>query len=168
MAEQATLVLIKPDAITRKLVGAVLSRLETVPLELVGAKAVSVSRELAEEHYRPLREKPFFGELIHYICGELHGVNHVLALVYAGPEAIRLVRQLAGATNPEAADPTSLRGALGRLTSAGLMENVLHASSDEREAEREIKLWFRPEDLLRPLYATNAHGTAGSQQLVWA
>lgn len=168
MPEQATLVLIKPDAIKRQLVGAVLSRLEELPLELIGAKAVRVSRELAEEHYKPLREKPFFGELIQYIRGQLHGVDYVLALVYAGPDAIGRVRQLAGATNPEAADPRSIRGALGRLTSAGLMENVIHASSDEQEAEREIKLWFRPEELLKPLYATKAHGAADHKQLVWA
>jgi len=168
MAEQATLILIKPDAITRRLAGAILSRLEELPLELIGAKAARVSRELAEDHYKPLREKPFFVELIQYLCGDLHGVGYVLALVYAGPEAIARVRQLAGATNPEAAAPASIRGALGRVTTSGLMENVIHASSDEQEAEREIKLWFRPEELLRSLFATKAHGIANHKRLVWA
>ena len=167
MPEQATLVLIKPDAIKRRLVGAVLSRLEELQLELLGAKAVRVSRELAEEHYKPLREKPFFNELIRYLCGELHQVGYVLALVYAGSDAIGSVRRLAGATNPESADPASVRGALGRLTSAGLMENAIHASSDEQEAAREIKLWFRPEELLRPLYATTARGATSPKTLVW-
>ena len=148
MAVQRSLVLIKPDAIKRKLTGAVLSRLDELDLKLTGAKVVRVGRELAEEHYKPLRSKPFFGELIQYLCGQLHGVDYVLALVYAGPEAVVRIRQLAGATNPEAAEPTTIRGAYGRLTTKGWMENVLHASSDEQEASREIALWFRSEELL--------------------
>ena len=150
MAEQTVLVLIKPDAIKRQLMGAVLSRLETLDLQLIGVKVVRVNRALAEEHYKPLRGKPFFEELIQYLCGELHGVGFVLALVFRGEEAIRRIRQLAGATNPEAADPTTIRGAYGRLTTKGWMDNVLHASSDESEAQREITLWFRPEELLVP------------------
>jgi nucleoside-diphosphate kinase len=168
MADQATLVLIKPDAIKRGLAGAVLSRLEGLPLQMIGSKTVRVSRELAEEHYKMLRGKPFFDELIRYICGELHGVGHVLAFVYAGPDAIEQARRLAGATNPEAAEPTSIRGALGRLTTGGVMENVLHASSDEREAEREIKLWFRPDELLAPLYPTRRSIASHHEVLLWA
>ena len=149
MAEQAVLVLIKPDAIKRRLTGAILSRLETLDLQLIGAKVVRVDRALAEEHYKPLRGNPFFEELIQYIGGQLHGVESVLALVFWGEEAVRRIRELAGATNPEAADPSTIRGAYGRLLSDGRMENVLHASSDEAEAQREIPLWFRPEELLR-------------------
>ena len=85
-------------------------------------------------------------------CGELHGGAPVLALVYAGPDAVVKVRKLAGATNPDHADPTTIRGAFGRNTLEGVMENVIHASSDDREAEREIKLWFRPDELLEPLF----------------
>lgn len=147
--EQAVLVLIKPDAIKRQLMGAVLSRLETLDLELIGAKVVRVDRELAQEHYKPLREKPFFEELTQYLCGQLHHVDFVLALVFCGEEAIHRIRQLTGATNPEAADPTTIRGAYGRVTTQGWMENLLHASSDESEAQREIPLWFHPEELLR-------------------
>jgi nucleoside-diphosphate kinase len=148
-AGQATLVLIKPDAIQRGLSGAVLSRLEELQLELIGAKAVHVSKALAEEHYQPIRDKPFFDETVAHLQGRLHGVPSVLALVFWGARAIERVRRLAGATHPERADPTTIRGALGRMTSAGLMENVLHASSDPREAEREIRLWFKPKELLR-------------------
>ena len=155
MANQATLVLIKPDAIKRGLTGAVITRLDALGLELIGAKAVSVSRQLAEEHYKHLRAKPFFEELLDYLQGKLHGTSSVLALVYWGPDAIERVRQLAGATHPEQADPTSIRGALGRMTTTGLMENVLHASADAREAEREIRLWFRLEELLRNITAAN-------------
>jgi len=162
---EATLVLIKPDAIARGLVGAVVSRLETLPLALIGAKVAAVSRELAEAHYQALRSEPFFEDLIEHIRGQLHQADYVLALVYAGAGAVAKVRQLAGATNPEQADLTSLRGALGRITTAGVMENVIHASSDDREAEREIKLWFRPDELLGPLYPTK---TVPGQIKVWA
>ncbi len=167
MSEQATLVLIKPDAIQRQLSGLVLARLAEAKLAMLGAKAARVSRPLAEEHYRPLREKPFFGELIQYLCGQLHGVDHVLALVYRGEEAIAKIRQLAGATNPERADPTTIRGAYGRVTTQGVMENVLHPASDEREAEREIKLWFRPEELLVAPYPTTSKILAQQTMTVW-
>lgn len=165
MTGEATLVLIKPDAIARGLAGAVLSRLEQLPLTLIGAKVTRVSQQLAEVHYQALQDKPFFNELIQHIRGELHGVGYVLALVYAGPGAVAVVRQAAGATNPEAASPTSLRGSLGRMTTKGVMENVLHASSDDREAQREIPLWFRPDELLVPLYASK---TVEGQTRVWA
>ncbi len=167
MQDESTLVLIKPDAIQRGLAGLVLFRLSESRLALIGAKVTRVPRPLAEEHYKPLRGKPFFDELIRYICGELHGVDHVLALVYAGPEAISKVRELAGATNPEAAERTSIRGAFGRLTSSGVMENVVHASSDAQEARREITLWFGPEELLRPLYPTK-DVTDNHKRMVWA
>ena len=149
MADQATLVLIKPDAMRRGLTGAVFSRLDALQLEVIGAKAVCVGKELAEEHYKNIREKPFFREAVDYLQGKFHGTSCVLAFVLWGDEAVEHVRQLAGATHPEKADPTSIRGSLGRMTATGLMENVLHASSDLLEAEREIKLWFRPNELLR-------------------
>ena len=168
MREEATLVLIKPDAMQRGLMGLVLSRLEETKLALVGAKVVRVSRPLAEEHYQALREQPFFNQLLRHLCGELHGGAPVLALVYAGPGAIAKARELAGATNPEAAEPTTIRGAFGRNTAAGVMENVIHASSDAQEAEREIKLWFRPEELVVPFYPTTK-GTGGQTTApVWA
>jgi nucleoside-diphosphate kinase len=151
MAGEATLLLIKPDAIQRGLVGAVWSRLEPLRLEVVGAKAVRVSRELAQEHYYHLKDRPFFGELVEYLQGKLHGTSYVLAFVLWGDQAVARVRDVVGATNPEQADPASIRGAFGRLTTAGLMENLVHAASDPREAEREIRLWFKPHELLRPV-----------------
>jgi nucleoside-diphosphate kinase len=72
----------------------------------------------------------------------------VLVFVYEGEQAISKVRQLAGATNPEQAEPTSIRGQYGRLTSCGLFENVLHCSSNAADAQREIKLWFDPEEIV--------------------
>jgi nucleoside-diphosphate kinase len=153
MAKQATLVIIKPDAIKRQLAGAVLSRLEPLGLEIIGAKVLRVSRELAEQHYLHIRTKPFFEETVNHLRGLLHDVPAVLALVYWGEDAVERVRRLTGATNPEKAEPDSIRGALGRNLASGLMENVLHASSDVKEAEREIRLWFKTEELLLDPYA---------------
>ena len=152
MAAQATLVLIKPDAMKRALTGTVLSRLDALQLEIIGAKVVRVSQALAEAHYEGIRGKPFFDETVAHLRGTLHGTTGVLAFVFWGEEAIARVRELAGATHPEKADPSSIRGALGRITTSGLMENVLHASSDLQEAEREIRLWFQPQELLRSLW----------------
>jgi nucleoside-diphosphate kinase len=151
MADQATLVVIKPDAIQKGLVGAAISRIEPLKLQVIGVKVMPVSKELAEEHYKHIKEKPFFRETVDHLRGLLHGVTHVLAFVFYGPDAIERVRQVTGATNPEKADPQTIRGAFGRNLSTGLMENVIHASSDPTEAHREIGLWFKPDELLRPV-----------------
>ena len=151
---QQTLVLIKPDGLTRSLTGNILTRLSETKLEIIAAKMVRVSRALAVEHYRHLQDRPFFEELVRYLMGELHERRKVMAIVYWGEGAIAKVRDLAGATNPEQADPTSIRGSYGRIRTSGLFENVIHASSDEKEAEREIKLWFKPDEIILDLYPT--------------
>jgi len=151
---QATLVLIKPDGLKRSLTGNILTRLSETKLEIVAAKVVRVSKELAEEHYKHLKDKPFYDELIRYIRGELHGWRKVLAMVYWGEDAINKVRQLTGATNPEEAEPTTIRAQYGRIRTSGLYENAIHASTNEEEAEREIKLWFFPEEIIIDLYPT--------------
>lgn len=166
MSVEATLVLVKPDAIAKNLTGGVLERLGRLPVSMIGAKITRVSQTLAREHYAALSQKPFFNDLLKHLCGELHGVDHVLAFVYAGPGAVAAAREAAGATNPDKADLRSLRGAYGRNTAEGIMENVLHASSDPKDAEREIKLWFRPEELLMPLYP--AKPDPSTPRLVWA
>ena len=158
MADQATLVIIKPDAIQKGLVGAAISRLEPLKLEIIGVKIMPVSQELAEAHYKHIKERPFFRETVDHLRGVLHGVTHVLAFVLWGPEAIERVRQVTGATNPEKADPQTIRGALGRNLSTGLMENVIHASSNPTDAQREIALWFKPEELLRAIPGFSAAG----------
>lgn len=154
MAREATLVLIKPDGLAKSLTGNVLTRLAEGKLEIAAAKCLRVTRELAEEHYKVLRDKPFFSELIGYLMGKYHNRKKVLALVYTGEGAIQKVRDLSGATNPEEADPTTIRGQYGRITTKGVYENVIHASSTEKDAEREIKLWFRPEEIIFSLYPT--------------
>jgi nucleoside-diphosphate kinase len=149
---EAVLVLIKPDGLKKSLTGNILTRLSETKLEIVAAKMVRVSKDLAEEHYKHLKDKPFFSDLIKYLRGELHDRKKVMALVYWGKEAIRKCRELAGATNPEEAESTSIRGSYGRITTSGVYENVIHVSSNPEEAQREIKLWFAPEEIIVDLY----------------
>ncbi|MFH0771798.1 MAG: nucleoside-diphosphate kinase [Candidatus Omnitrophota bacterium] len=165
---QKTLVLIKPDGLKKSLTGNILTRLSETKLEIVAAKICRVSRELAVEHYKHMKDKPFFEELIKYIQGELHQRRKVMAMVYWGEDAIKRVRELAGATNPEEADPTTIRGSYGRITTKGLYENVVHTSTDESEAEREIKLWFQPDDIIVDLYPTKAVTSTNKIEKVWA
>lgn len=164
---QATLVLIKPDGLKKSLTGNILTRLSETKLEIVAAKIVKASRELAVEHYVHLKDKPFFEELLRYLMGELHERRKVLAMVYWGEEAIDKVRQLAGATNPEEADPVSIRGAYGRITTKGIYENVIHASSNEAEAKREIQLWFSPDEIIVDLYPAKEIVEKEAQKNVW-
>ena len=150
MAIEQTLILIKPDGAFRKLTGLTIDRLDAAGLEMVAAKMVSVSTELAEEHYAEHVGKPFYPNLIKYIRGEFHGLtdHRVLAMVYRGESAIAKTREIAGATNPEAAAPGTIRGSFGRVTTAGQFENVLHASANAADAAREVALWFKPEEIL--------------------
>lgn len=164
---QQTLVLIKPDGLKKSLTGNILTRLSETKLEIAAAKIVHVSRELAEEHYCHMKEKPFFEELIKYIQGELHKRRKVLAMVYHGENAIKKVRQLAGATNPEEADPISIRGAYGRITTSGIYENVIHSSTNEAESEREIKLWFEPDEIIYNLYPVEEVTVKNAKKKVW-
>jgi len=166
---QQTLVLIKPDGLKKSLTGNILTRLSETKLEIVAAKIARVSKELASEHYKQLRGKPFFAELIKYLTGELHDRKKVLAMVYWGENAISKVRELAGATNPEEASPVSIRGQYGRITTKGVYENVIHASTNDEEAAREIKLWFEPDEIIIDLYPTKkAVLTQKIEKMVWA
>lgn len=167
MNEQ-TLVLIKPDGLKKSLTGNILTRLSETKLEIVAAKITRVSRELAEEHYKHMKDKPFFPELIKYIRGELHERRKVMAMVYWGEGAISRVRELAGATNPEKADSISIRGAYGRITTKGVYENVIHTSKDKEEAEREIKLWFSPDEIIVDIYSTKTVEVNKVKKKAWA
>ena len=98
--------------------------------------------------------------------GEFHPRKKVLAMVYAGPDAIKKVRELSGATNPEEADSVSIRGQYGRITTKGVYENVIHASASLMEAEREIKLWFSPDELIYDVYPVKEVQVT-EKKLVW-
>jgi nucleoside-diphosphate kinase len=151
---QQTLVIVKPDGLKKSLTGNILTRLSEAKLRLIGARMVRVSLNLAEKHYAHLKGKPFYQEVLDYITGKQHGAEYarVLALVYEGEDAIDRVRGIAGSTNPEEAEPTTIRGQYGRITTKGAYENVIHCSSSEKDAEREIKMWFRPEEIIEDIY----------------
>lgn len=156
MATQQVLVLIKPDGMVKSLVGNILSILSETKLKIVGAKLVRVKKELAERHYEKHKAKPFYDELMNYLTGNLqYHTNRILAVVYEGEDAIEKIRVLVGHKNPENADPKSIRGKYGRINSTtGVYENVLHASDEPSEAEREIKLWFKPSELANVIFPT--------------
>ena len=138
MAER-TLVLIKPDAMRRKLAGEILARLERRGLEIRAAKFVQVDRMLAERHYLEHAEKPFFGELVEFITSA-----PTLALVVEGESAISVVRTTVGATNPVDAAPGTIRGDLA----LAMPDNLVHGSDSPESAEREIALWFSTDELV--------------------
>jgi nucleoside-diphosphate kinase len=162
---EQTLVLIKPDALKNSLTGYVLSQLSEfhTGLRFAAAKIVHVSKMLAEEHYAEHKGKAFFPSLIEYIMGIAHnpdnpGTRRVIAFVYQGPGAVKKIRDLAGPTNPLVArekKPGCIRalGALVNVLDASgkivgdRMDNLIHASASNEEAEREIKLWFKPSDI---------------------
>ena len=163
--KEQTLVLIKPDALKNSLTGYVITQLSEfhTGLRFAGAKIVRVSKMLAEEHYAEHREKAFFPALIEFIMGFSHYPDEpwrrrIIAFVYQGEDAVQKIRNIAGPTNPNVARdqrPGCIR-ALGAIVPVKdaegnvigeRMDNLIHASATKDEAEREIKLWFKPNDI---------------------
>lgn len=164
---EATLVIIKPDGLQKSLTGNILTRLSETKLVIISAKMAEVTKQRAEEHYKQLRDKPFFEEIVHYLMGDFH-TKRVMALVYHGDDAIAKVRKVCGATNPEEAEPSSIRGSYGRITTKGVYENVIHASSNKEDAKREIKLWFTPDEIVyNNLYPTKEVVLSQVKKKVW-
>lgn len=131
---ERTLVLVKPDGVTRGLVGEVISRIERKGLRLAALELKDVDRSLAEQHYAEHEGKGFYEELISFITSA-----PVAAMVVEGERAIAAFRQIAGGTDPvEKAVPGSIRGDLALETGS----NIVHGSDSPDSAEREIKLWF--------------------------
>ena len=139
MAVERTLVLIKPDAVARGLGGEILSRFEARGLALRGGKLLTVSRELAEQHYAEHTEKPFFGELVEFITS-----SPTLALVLEGEGAIAVVRSTMGSTNPADSAPGTIRGDLA----LSMPDNLVHGSDSPESAAREVSLWFATDELV--------------------
>lgn len=165
---EPTLVLIKPDGLQKSLTGNILTRLSETKLVIIGAKMKSVSRKLAEEHYCHMKDKPFFEEIVKYLVGDYH-TKRVMAMVYHGEDAIQKIRKVCGATNPEEAEPGTIRGSFGRITTKGVYENVIHASGNTTDAEREIKLWFEPDEIVfEGLYPTKEVTIPAFKKKVWA
>lgn len=144
---ERTLVLVKPDGVQRGLVGEVISRLERRGLRLAAAKFVQVTQPFAEEHYAIHKGKPFYDPLIAYIISA-----PVMAMVWEGPNAIKAVRQMFGATHPLEAAPGSLRHDFA--LEAG--RNLVHASDSPGTSEVEIELWFDQKDLVSWRRATDS------------
>lgn len=136
---ERTLVLVKPDGVQRGLIGEVVSRLEHRGLRLVAAKFMNVSQELAETHYAVHKGKPFYNGLIRYITSA-----PVMAMVWEGPQAIAAVRQTMGSTKPIEAPPGSLRHDFALEVG----RNLTHASDSSDTGNKEVALWFRPEELV--------------------
>jgi len=155
MADESCLVIIKPDGLMKSLTGNIISKLSESELKIIGSKIMSVPRELAEKHYAELKEKrpDIFEEVIKYIMG-VHHTPRVMAMVYQGDDAIAKIRKIVGVTNPEEAHPISIRGKYGRVNSkTNVMENCVHASDSTENAEKEIKLWFEPHEIVGDLFS---------------
>jgi len=136
---ERTLVLLKPDAVQRRLVGRIISRFEDKGLKIVGMKLMQVTRELAERHYAEHREKPFFSELVSFITS-----SPIVAMVVEGPGAIDEVRRLMGKTDPREAAPGTIRGDYG----LSITQNLVHGSDSPESAAREIPIFFSEGELL--------------------
>lgn len=136
---ERTLVLVKPDGVQRGLVGEVIARLERRGLKITAAKFLLVSRSLAEEHYAVHQGKPFYDGLVKYITSA-----PVMALVVEGPNAVAAVRQTMGATRPYEAAPGTVRHDYALTVG----RNLTHASDSPENGEKEVSLWFRPEELV--------------------
>ena len=133
MADERTLILIKPDAFERGLTGEVIGRFERKGLRVIALKLMQADEEIANVHYEEHAEKPFFGELVEFITrGDL------VAMVLEGPNAIKAARQVIGATDPIEADAGSIRGEFATEVTF----NLVHGSDSPESSEREIGIWF--------------------------
>lgn len=136
---ERTFLAIKPDGVQRGLVGDIIRRFETKGFTLVGLKLMSVSRELAEQHYDVHKERPFFPGLVEFITS-----GPVVAMVWEGDGVVASARKLIGATNPLTSEPGTIRGDFG----VSIGRNIIHGSDAIETAQREIALWFKDEELV--------------------
>ncbi len=130
---EQTLILVKPDGVRRKLAGEVISRIEAKNFDIREMKMMTVSRDLAEEHYGEHKDKPFFGALVEFITS-----GPIVAMRVEGGSVIKIMRNIMGATNPAEAAPGTIRGDLA----LSIDENIVHGSDSPQSAERELGLFF--------------------------
>jgi nucleoside-diphosphate kinase len=135
---QRTLIIFKPDCVQRRLIGAILARFESKGLRIAALKMIRVDRGLAERHYAEHKGRPFFEGLIGFITA-----SPVVVGVLEGPEAVAVVRRMLGKTSGIEAEPGTIRGDY----SISKQNNLIHGSDSAESSEREIGLWFRPEEL---------------------
>ncbi len=136
---ERTYIMVKPDGVERRLSGEIIRRFENRGLRLVGLKLLVPDRATAEKHYAVHSDKPFFGELVDFVTS-----GPVVAMVWQGPDAIVLGRQMIGATKPVQAVPGTIRGDY----TCDMMSNLIHGSDGPDTAAEEIALWFKPGELL--------------------
>ncbi|MBS2969412.1 nucleoside-diphosphate kinase [Metabacillus sp. KIGAM252] len=134
-----TFLMVKPDGVQRQLIGEILQRFERKGFQLAGAKLMQISQELAEEHYGEHKGKSFYNELVEFITS-----GPVFAMVWQGENVIETSRQMMGKTNPKEALPGTIRGDYGVIVG----KNIIHGSDSPEAAEREIGLFFKPEELV--------------------
>ncbi|MEN2495485.1 MAG: Nucleoside diphosphate kinase A [Marteilia pararefringens] len=132
-SNQSTLVLIKPEAVSRGLAGQIITRYEQKGLKIAAMKLLAPCEQLIKEHYDELKDKPFFPHLVADMAGK-----PLIAMVLTGPKAVAYVRKLNGATNPLDAEIGSIRGDFCTIVD----QNAAHGSDSAQSAVREIKLWF--------------------------
>jgi nucleoside-diphosphate kinase len=136
---ERTYVMVKPDGVQRNLVGEIISRFEKKGLQLVGLKLLQISPKLAAKHYGEHEGKPFYGELVEFITS-----GPVVAMVWQGQNAIALARTMMGKTNPAEAAPGTIRGDFAVF----MGNNVVHGSDSPESADREINLFFTPDEVI--------------------
>ena len=136
---QRTLIIFKPDAVQRGLCGEILTRFEKKGLQLVGLKMMKISTQLAETHYAPHKGKPFYEGLVKFMTS-----SPVVVLALEGKDAITIARKMMGATFGSKAEPGTIRGDYGVSNSF----NLIHGSDSPEAAEKEVNLFFRPEELV--------------------
>lgn len=136
---ERTFIAIKPDGVQRKLVAEIIGRFEKKGFKLVGLKLMTVSKELAEQHYGVHKERPFFPGLVEFITS-----SPVVAIVLEGDGVVASARKIIGATNPLASEPGTIRGDFG----VNIGRNIIHGSDAVETAQSEIALWFKEEELV--------------------
>ena len=140
MAEERTFVAIKPDGVERGHIGEVIQRFERRGLRIIGLKLMTLGKTSAEEHYGEHKGKPFYEGLVSYITS-----GPIVAMVLEGKKAVSVARNVIGATNPADAVPGTIRGDLA----LEIGRNVVHGSDSPASAEREIKIFFKDDELLK-------------------
>lgn len=137
---QQTLILLKPDAVQRRLVGDLTARFERKGLRLTGLKLIQAPRELAEKHYAVHKGKPFYDSLLSFLTS-----GPTVAMVWEGREAVTVCRNLMGLTDGAKAPPGTIRGDFA----ISVQNNLVHGSDSPENAAIEIALWFKPEELVK-------------------
>jgi len=139
MATQRTLLLVKPDGVQRKLIGTIINRFENKGLKIVGLKMLQVTKELSAQHYAEHVEKPFYPLLEEFITS-----GPVVAIAAEGVDAVSVARTMMGSTNGREAGPGTIRGDFGMSRQM----NLVHGSDSPEAAERELGIYFKPEELI--------------------